>query len=86
MDARGIPGWERVDALARALLKLSGLSVSASQASEIQQLYNGLLEFDKKPLTFAPRLHKPTKGRFARSKQRRLGHVDVETMKRYVSL
>ena len=45
MAARGIPGWERVDALASSL-------GSSSQASKIQQLYNGLLKFDKKPFTF----------------------------------
>lgn len=49
-DSRGIPGWERVDKLARTLVELHGLSVMHSQAAEIQELYHKLPEFDKKPL------------------------------------
>lgn len=48
----GILGWERVDRLAIALLDLSGLCVTNSEAREIQHLYDKLLEFDKKPLVF----------------------------------
>lgn len=36
VDSRGIPGWDRVDRLARALLSLSGICVTNSQAREIQ--------------------------------------------------
>ena len=49
---RGIPGWDRVDKLTAALLKLSGLCVTNAQASEIQALYRNLLEHDRKPLTY----------------------------------
>lgn len=83
VDSSGIPGWDRVDSLARALLELSGLSVTSAQASKIQQLYSDLLEYDKKPIIFAPRQHKPTRGRFARSRQRISGHVSTENVKRY---
>lgn len=68
VDSRGIPGWERVDKLARALVKLRGLSVSNAQASEIRELYNNLLEFDKRPLVFSPAVRQAPRGRFARSK------------------
>ena len=30
----GIPGWDRVDELAKALIELEGLAVSTSQAQE----------------------------------------------------
>ena len=43
VDSRGIPGWDRVDRLARALLSLSGLSVTNTQASQIQHLYTTLV-------------------------------------------
>ena len=82
VDSQGIPGWEKVDRLARALLRLSGLCVTNTQAAEIQQLYSELLDYDKKPLTFQPRKMKPTRGRFARRKQYRVGHVGIEAVKR----
>ena len=37
-----------MDLLVRALLRLSGLCVTNTQAAEIQQLYPELLDFDKK--------------------------------------
>ena len=39
LDSRGIPGWDRVDALAEALLGLSGLSVTSAVAKRILELY-----------------------------------------------
>jgi hypothetical protein len=83
VDSQGIPGWEKVDRLARALLRPRGLCVTNLQAAEIQQLYSELLDYDKKPLTFQPRKMKPTRGRFARRKQYRVGHVGIEAVKRY---
>ena len=83
VDSQGIPGWERVDRLARALLRPCGLCVTNTQAAEIQQLYSELLDYDKKPLTFQPRKMKPTRGRFARRKEYRVGHVGIEAVKRY---
>ena len=38
VDARGIPGWEKVDLLARALIDLNGLSISNEEARNIQAL------------------------------------------------
>ena len=81
MDSRGILGWDRVDELAKALVGLSGLSVTNSQAKEIKRLYDNLLEFDKRPLVFKPRPRNTLKGRFGRTK-RVGGHVNVDTMKR----
>ena len=82
VDSQGIPGWEKVDHLARALLCLRGLCVTNTQAAEIQQLYSELLDYDKKSLIFQPRKMKPTRGRFARRKQYRVGHVGIEAVKR----
>jgi len=80
----GIPGWEKVDRLAQALVKLSGLSVSNEQARNIQLLYSQLHEYDKKPLTFTP-CQRPTlsRGRFGRSKR---GYTTVEQMKRFLRI
>ena len=62
IDSRGIPGWERVDRLARALLDLKGLCITNAQA-EIKTLYSQRLEHDKKPITFQPRQVKQPKGK-----------------------
>jgi hypothetical protein len=80
VDAAGIPGWDRVDDLAKALTELDGLAVSTSQAQEIEHLYNRLVDYDKRPILFHPRRQRPTRGRFARNKQS--GHMSVEAMKR----
>lgn len=44
LDAKGIPDWDRVDQLARALLALKGLSVTNEQArdSEAVQSVGGV--------------------------------------------
>lgn len=84
VDSRGIPGWERVDKLARALIKLRGLCVTDTQASEIKKLYHSLLDFDKKPLVFSPRKLQAPRGRFARSKGQAI--VGVDHIKKYVCL
>lgn len=83
LDSRGIPGWDRVDALAEALLGLSGLSVTRAAARTILELYQKLEDFDKRPLTFRPRPQKPPRGRFGRSKGYRSGHSTIDNMKRY---
>ena len=44
MDSLGRPGWDRVDALAKALIKLDGLYVTNAQANEIIHLYDRLLK------------------------------------------
>ena len=54
MDTSGIPGWDKVDALARALTDLEGQAVMNTQAKDIQKRYNDLLEYDKQPLVFKP--------------------------------
>ena len=80
VDAHGIPGWDKVDALARALLSCSGLSVTNEEARNIKKLYGALHDFDKKPLSFTPRPRPGAlRGRFGRSKS---GHTTIEQMKR----
>ena len=54
LDSLGIPGWDKVDQLARALVDLRGLSASNEQARNIQRLYHQLPDYDKKPLSYAP--------------------------------
>ena len=83
-DASGIPGWDRVDDLAKALMELDGLAVNTSQAQEIEHLYNRLVDYDKRPIFFRPRRQTPSRGRFARKKQS--GHMSVEAMKRLISI
>lgn len=68
LDSQGIPGWDKVYNLARALLQLEGLGATMSQATNIKRLYDDLLEFDKRPIVFKPRPVRPTRGRFARKK------------------
>ena len=68
-------------------MDLSGLSITNSQARDIidKQLYDELLEFDKRPLVFHPRPLKPPRGRFARSKSSksyRVGSVTADHVKR----
>ena len=52
LDSRGIPGWNKVEQLARAVLSLKGLSISEDQAKIICSLYDQLDPYDKKPLVF----------------------------------
>ena len=80
LDSRGIPGWDSIDQLATALLALSGLSVTTSQAEKIKKLYDNLLDYDKKSLIYDKRKSRPSWGRFARTK--RSGHVSAETVRR----
>lgn len=73
-----------MDKLARALLKLRGLGVTNTQASQIQELYLNLSEFDKKPLVFSPSVHQAPRGRFARSKSKAQSIIGIDHMKKYV--
>lgn len=67
-DAVGIPGWDRVDQLAKVLLDLQGLSVTASQALHIQKLYKNLLDYDRQPLVFRPTPPKAFQGEICKVK------------------
>ena len=80
-DSLGIAGWDRVDKLADALLETSGLGITDQQAARIMQLYEALLPYDKRPVSFRHRLVRPSRGRFARSKNRS-GHVAEQAVKR----
>ena len=80
VDSRGVAGWDKVDALAEALVSLRGLSVTNTQAERLIALYTNLPDFDKRPIVFNPRPHKPSRGRFARKK--RAAFQSVEAMKR----
>ena len=77
MDSSGIPGWDRVDNLAKALI---GLAVTTGQAEDIESLYNRLVDYDKWPILFQPQPQRPSRGRFGRRKAS--GHMSVEAMKR----
>ena len=62
-DSCGIPGWDKVDALALALIAPKGLLVTAAQAQRIVEAYGALLEYDKRPVQFQQRIHqKPLRG------------------------
>ena len=79
LDSRGIPGWDRVGKLARALIGIEGLGIAKSQVLKIQKLYEELHTYDKRPLVFKPMHHGVPRGRFARSKS---GHIGLDHMKR----
>ncbi len=65
------------------LLQIEGLAVSRKQANKIKQLFDQLIDYDKRPLTFEPLARKGGKGsRFARTKDSRSGHVGETAMKR----
>ncbi len=83
VDSLGIPGWDKVDRLATALLDLRGMCVSASQAEQIKRLYNDLAEFDRRPLVFKlrkPKVDRP--GRFGKRKFHHSGHATVDMVKK----
>ena len=84
-DAWGIPGWDKVDSLAQALINLKGISVTTAQAITIKRLYHALFEYDRRPLIYEARIHKPSTGRFARSKSS-TGNIGIEAVKRYITL
>lgn len=82
MDASGIPGFDKVDALAMALMECNGLAVNGTEVKKIKNLYDQLEEYDKRPILFKPRCQrkKNASGRF--KKKNRSGYKSIETMKR----
>ncbi|XP_066928708.1 uncharacterized protein [Clytia hemisphaerica] len=80
IDSKGIPGWRKVDRLAKALIKVKGISVSNAEKIEIVNLFNELEDYDKRPITYKTIVKKPARGRFARKKEG--SHVGVVEMKR----
>jgi hypothetical protein len=84
-DHKGIPGWDRVDALAEALVNLAGLAITDRQTQQIKTLYHQLHEYDKRPIVYKPRVRRPPRGRFGRSKGYRSGYVSADAVKRLVS-
>ena len=81
LDSKGIPGWDKVDALAKALMSLRGLSVSNVDAENIIQLYNNLDDYNKRPLVYKSVVRRPPTGRFG-CKKKQSGHIGVVAMKR----
>ena len=81
LDSKGISGWDRVDALAKVLMSLRGLSVSNADAQNIIQLYNNLDDYHKRPLVYKSIVKRPATGRFG-CKKKRSGHIGVVAMKR----
>ena len=80
--SRGVPGRDKVEKLAAALINMERLFVTNVQAEEVKKLCDNLLDYDKEPLKYPPMYQTPrsTHGRFSR--KYRSGHVGVETMKR----
>ena len=79
-DPRGIPGWDKVGQLAEVLIQLTGIAVSAAQASQIKALYNGLDEYDKRAVEVHLKSQRQLRGRFC--SQKRTGHTSREQMRR----
>ena len=80
MDAMGITGFDKVEALARALINLEGISVTNSQAGKIKRLYDQLSDYDKKPVLFKPKSRTDQ----TTNKRKKSGHTPVKDMKRLV--
>ena len=73
-----------MDKFAHALINLRGLSVTQTEAATILELYQGLHDYDKKPLVFStPRTLQSPRGRFARSKGRAQSIIGLDHMKKY---
>ena len=69
-DTLSIPGWDKVDALAKAILAFKDEDIqclSDQQATRLLELYEDLIDFDKKPLTFTA---SPKKTSFSPSRYR----------------
>lgn len=84
-DSRGIPGWDKVDALAKALLAGDGLTFSDADAQKILELYENLDEFDKKPITFKSVERKTSTGRYFARKPRGAHMNFVKMTRAFVS-
>lgn len=69
IDSKGIPGLHKVDRLARALMRMKGISLTEEQTKTITALYDDLEEFDKKPVQYQAVQRKAPKGRFASRKK-----------------
>ena len=84
-DAMGVPGLDKVEALARALVELEGISVTNSQAEKLKSLYVQLVDYDKKPVIFErrPRLEQQDG---VSSKKNKSGHTGLETMRRSLNI
>ena len=81
LDSHGIPGWDKVDQLADALLNIRGFSMSNRDAEKIKSLYEKLIDYDKQSLMFHMRQVQPSRGRFGRTN--RSGHVTLDVIRRY---
>ena len=88
VDSNGIPGWDKVDALARYLTEHTGSGFTVLEERVIKQLFDSLHEYDKRPVQFhmsgSPK--KSLKGRWCRSRRDKLGcNVTEDVMRRYVN-
>ena len=83
-DSNDIPGWDKVDALALALMEPRGLSATAAEAKKIIDAYHALSDYDKQPVRFQRQVHqRPLRGRFGRIRQQSLrGQVSLEKMRK----
>ena len=75
-------GWDKVAKLVEALLKTDGIAISNRQANAIVELWKGLDEYDKCPLTYPVIPKRPPTGRFARTRNEKAGHISLTAMKR----
>lgn len=82
LDSHGIPGWDKVDQLASALLNLSGYSVSNRDADIIKGLYDNLVDYNKQPLVFYTWQVQPTQDTFECTKRNYSGHAILDAVKR----
>ena len=82
LDSHGIPGWDKVDQLASALLNLSGYLVSDRDADVIKGLYDNPVDYDKQHLVFHIWQVRPSQGKSGRTKRNYSGHATLDAVKR----
>jgi len=83
LDARGIPGWDKVGQLAEMLVGLTGIAVSTAQVTRLKDLYDALDTVDKRAIEVHLRSQQPhLRGSFCSAK--RTGHTTKEQMRRHV--
>ena len=75
-------GWDKVGKLAEYLVQLTGIAVSAAQATQVKALYYALDIFDRQATKVLLRSQPHLRGRFC--SQKRMGHTTREQMRRFI--
>ena len=75
IDSLGIPGWDKVDRLAKALIDQEGISLSREASNVIIRLYQQLDPYDRRQMKYEKIKMKPATGRYLRKRKSGAGVV-----------